>query len=272
MIHEATSIKRLAWATDIHLDHAGYGVMCDFAEEVNAAKPDALVITGDIGEADNFVRWLDLLNAKVNARIFFVLGNHDFYNGRIADVRREAVELSNSKLCYLPDAGVIRLSEATSLIGCDGWGDVRFGGGIKSRVMMQDHYLIHDLAVESTLAERAQVLQRLADADAARVHENLTRALESSRHVILATHVPPYREACWHNGAISDDDWLPHFACKAVGQALSDVMQQHPSQHLTVLCGHTHGAGRARIAPNIEVITGAARYGAPKLHRVIEVV
>jgi Icc protein len=30
-----------------------------------------------------------------------------------------------------------------------------------------------------------------------------------------------------------------------------------------VLCGHTHGEGDINILPNLRVVTGGARYGAP---------
>jgi len=82
--------------------------------------------------------------------------------------------------------------------------------------------------------------------------------------------VPPWREACWHEGHISNDQWLPFFACDAVGQTVQRVMAAHPERRLTVLCGHTHGGGRADIAPNITCFTGAAEYGAPALQAAIE--
>jgi predicted MPP superfamily phosphohydrolase len=40
---------------------------------------------------------------------------------------------------------------------------------------------------------------------------------------------------------------------------------------VTVLCGHTHGAGFAQVLPNLEVWTGGVQYGAPALQRVFEV-
>jgi len=64
-------------------------------------------------------------------------------------------------------------------------------------------------------------------------------------------HVPPFRNACWHEGKISDDEYLPHFACKAVGDVLVDVMKKYPEGKLTVLCGHTYSKGVANILPNL---------------------
>ena len=86
---------------------------------------------------------------------------------------------------------------------------------------------------------------------------------------IVLTHVPPFRESCWHQGRISDDDWLPYFTCRAVGDALLEIMQARPDRDLTVLCGHTHGEGQAEILPNLRVWTGGADYGKPRVERIL---
>jgi hypothetical protein len=83
--------------------------------------------------------------------------------------------------------------------------------------------------------------------------------------VIAVTHVPPFREACWHQRNLSGDAWLPHFACKAAGDALVDVMTSYPDHELLVLCGHTHSPGTAQILPNLRVLTGGAEYGRPAI-------
>src|SRR5712692_6319070 len=100
-----------------------------------------------------------------------------------------------------------------------------------------------------------------------------TRALEalaSCRHVIVLTHAPPFRDACWHEGQISNNDYLPHFACRAVGDRLIQIMREHPDRSMTVFCGHTHSAGFARILPNLSVHTGGAEYDNPAIQRVFE--
>ena len=86
---------------------------------------------------------------------------------------------------------------------------------------------------------------------------------------MVLTHVPPFREACWHEGRISDDNWLPHFTCKAVGDALLEAMAAAPDHRMTVLCGHTHGGGEAQVLPNLRVLTGDARYGQPVIQRIL---
>jgi len=86
--------------------------------------------------------------------------------------------------------------------------------------------------------------------------EGRTRqGLSSFRHVIVLTHVPPFRDACWYEGKISHDDYLPHFVSRAVGDRLIQLMREHPDRSMTVLCGHTHSAGVARVLPNLVAYT-----------------
>ena len=47
-------------------------------------------------------------------------------------------------------------------------------------------------------------------------------------------------------------------------------MRAHPERTMTVLCGHTHGAGYVRILENLEVRTGGAVYGVPELQEILE--
>ena len=70
-------------------------------------------------------------------------------------------------------------------------------------------------------------------------------------------------------GRVSDDNWLPHFTCKAAGDALIEAISQRPDREMTVLCGHTHGAGEAQILPNLRVLIGGAVYGAPAIQRML---
>jgi hypothetical protein len=89
--------------------------------------------------------------------------------------------------------------------------------------------------------------------------------------VIVLTHVPPFREACWRRGWISDDDWLPHFACRAFGEVLGEAMAAHSDCEMSVLCGHTHSAGEAQVLPNLRVLTSGAESGLPEVQRVLTV-
>jgi 3',5'-cyclic-AMP phosphodiesterase len=52
---------------------------------------------------------------------------------------------------------------------------------------------------------------------------------------------------------------------------IKHAMDQRPDRRMTVLCGHTHGHGTARILPNLAVITGGAEYGRPEIQRTITI-
>jgi hypothetical protein len=55
-----------------------------------------------------------------------------------------------------------------------------------------------------------------------------------------------------------------------VGDVLIEIMHIYPHRQLTVLCGHTHGRGQARILDNLLVLTGGAEYGKPEVQQVFD--
>ena len=63
-------------------------------EDIVSYKPDAVLLGGDIGEAPSLKGYLLGLEDHLERPIYFVLGNHDFYQGSIADVRDEMFGLT----------------------------------------------------------------------------------------------------------------------------------------------------------------------------------
>ncbi len=266
-------MKRLAWITDAHLNFLKPPAVEAFIASLTTTEADAFLIGGDLGEAPDVAHYLNDLDTQLQRPIYFVLGNHDFYRGSIAGVRDkiEALGAACPHLHWLPRAGMVPLTADTCLIGADGWGDARLGNYARSPVLLNDWLLIEDfqgLDQRQWLAK----LRALGDEAADHFRGVLPDALRRFQHVLVLTHVPPFREACWHAGRISDDDWLPHFTCKAAGDVLRDAMTGHPQRAMTVLCGHTHGEGEAQVLPNLRVLTGGAEYGKPRVQRVLEVV
>ncbi len=255
---------RLAWATDIHLDFASGSALEGFLASLVAAQPDAVLITGDIGESGTWAKHLQSIEDRVARPVWFVLGNHDYYRSTIRAVRERAKPKR-----WLPAHGAVLLSDATAMVGHDGWGDGRLGDYANSNVMLNDYLLIADLVFPNRFLRRDR-LRQLGDEAAEHFRTWIPAAVQRRDNILIATHVPPFRDACWHEGRISDDDWLPHFSCAAVGDALIDAADAYPEKKFTVLCGHTHGSGFAQMRPNLEVFTGGAEYGAPALQRVLE--
>jgi Icc protein len=263
---------RLAWATDIHLEFCDEAGIDAFVQAVKVAAPDGLVLTGDIGQAPSVARFLKVLERGTSCPIYFVLGNHDFYKGSIAAVRAELQDTPNAdRLRWLRTSDAISLTARTALVGVDGWADGRFGDYANSDVMLNDFILIRELSGISA-EERLARMQRMADEDAGTLDRQLRSALPAHERVIVATHVPPFAAAAWHEGRQSDDNWLPHFSCKAVGDVLLASAERHQDREILVLCGHTHGGGTILPLPNLRVITGPAEYGAPGLQAVFDLV
>jgi 3',5'-cyclic AMP phosphodiesterase CpdA len=265
-------VTRLAWLTDLHLDHVDDHGTQQLCQTVVELCPDAILIGGDISNAASLGRHLDLLEQCMKRPIYFVLGNHDFYGGSMEGVRALAREKAEGSrwLHWLPASEAVALTERTALIGHDGWADGRLGNGEASYVLLNDYVRISDF-VPLSHSDRFKKLNALGDESADYLGKVLPAAVERFPEVLLLTHVPPFRESCWHEGSTSDDDYLPHFACQVAGEVLADTMRRYPDSKLTVLCGHTHSGGEVRIAPNLVVKTGAAEYGRPVVQELIVV-
>jgi Icc protein len=263
---------RLVWLTDLHFNFLPYERVDAFLGLVADREADAYVLTGDVSEAHDLVAMLQHIDDLLRRPLYFVLGNHDFYHGSIRDIRAAAAALFDDRprLRYLTAvAQPIELTPRVALVGHDGWADARLGDYERSMVMMNDYRLIAELTRHTKL-ERWALLKALGDEAAAHVRAVLPRTLDRYPRVILATHVPPLREACWHDGQLSDDEWAPHFTCKAMGDAILEIMDRYPSRELTVLCGHTHSSGQCRPLSNVHILTGGSKYGHPEISRVFE--
>ncbi len=281
-------MARVTWLTDLHLNFVSPSRREQLMDDVRAERPDLVLIGGDIGEAATFAGYLENLAEAIECPIAFVLGNHDYYAGSIAAVRSEARELSrqNDRICWLPEAGVLSLIDDIAIVGHGGWGDARSGDFLASDVVLNDYLLIEELrpaqvdeAIDHGMfpdvsrilvPELQQRLEQLGDEAAAHLRRALHDALEHHRRVIVLMHVPPFREACWHQGRISDDNWAPHFVCQAAGDVLRNCMLDHTDREMLVLCGHTHSSGDAQILGNLQVLTGTAIYGEPAVQQTFD--
>lgn len=263
----------VCWITDVHLDVAEDAVRSRFFDRIEATEADAVLVTGDIADGPRTGDCLGEMADRLARPIYFVLGNHDFYGSSIGEVEERTVRLADEHphLNYLPAEGVVELSPQWGLVGEGGWPDARLGDYDGSTVFLPDFVTIEDLAaVRHDRSAMRSLLAELGDRAARRVAEVLPQALTDFPKVVLATHVPPFRQAAWHKGRPCDDDWLPYFSCQAMGDVLLGVMQAQPDRHLLVLCGHTHGEGRLDVRDNLLVLTGGAESGKPAVQRLLE--
>ena len=264
-------MARLVWLTDLHLNFVRSDAVGRLADEIRAERPDALLVGGDTGEAHDVFDYLGRLADSTGVPVYYVLGNHDYYRGSIAGVRAASAGLGRPELINMSQRGPVFVTPNTALVGHDGWGDGRLGNAESTPVVLNDVFLIEELQTAAASGSLLAELGRLGDEGAAHLRAALPPAHDAAGRVIILTHVPPFAGAAWHDGKTSDADWLPFFACQAVGEAILEIAADYPAKRILVLCGHTHGEGVFRAAANVEVWTGGAAYGRPKVRRVIEV-
>jgi hypothetical protein len=114
-------------------------------------------------------------------------------------------------------------------------------------------------------------MQELADKDALCLQRVLEQAITEQRpkKIIVLTHVPPFKEVCLHLGKVSDDDWLPYFGSKIVGDVLIKIASEHTHIDFLVFCGHTHSKGVYQPLSNLMIEAGAAEYCRPEIQKII---
>lgn len=109
-----------------------------------------------------------------------------------------------------------------------------------------------------------EALKSKAREGAKQVRAMATKAISDGiKKIVIATHVPPWRQNSVYKGEISDDSWLPNFSSKIMGDAILSISEENPSVKFEVLCGHSHGD--AEYSPNgsIRSRTGFSEYGRP---------
>jgi hypothetical protein len=100
------------------------------------------------------------------------------------------------------------------------------------------------------------------------LRRSLFTSLERYQTTIVATHVPPFEGAAWHEGAPSSADYQPFFSSPTMGKLIKAAAAEHTEKSVLVLCGHTHSPGNYRDG-NVLVLTGGARYGFPEITQTI---
>jgi Icc protein len=254
---------KLLWLSDIHLEFPTDKVVRTFIASVAKEKPDAVLITGDISNALSIDHHLALL-ATLACKVYFVLGNHDFYEGSFASVEATVKKMCSRypNLIHLGAGEIVRLTDTTSLIGHRGWADGRAGLGSRSTARLNDHLLIQNL-VRTDPAELFAILNALGEKSAEYIRMTAAKALLACQSLIVATHVPPFHEAALYQGEPSEPAFAPHFVNVLAGEAILEVARLNPEKKITVLCGHTHHAASHTPLPNLKVEVAGAEYNSP---------
>lgn len=265
---------KLVWLTDIHINLVSQRERIAFYQTI-PADVSGILITGDIAEADCIVTLLQEMARHIAKPIYFVLGNHDYYRGSVEEVRLQMRDVcqTHPTLFWLGGCDPISLDKNTRLVGIDGWADARNGNYQASPVVLHDSHYIKDYLQIKSLGrlELQKKMQTLADMDAKALSVKLAQAIAAqAKHIIIATHVPPFKEACWHEGKLTNDDYLPFFSSKATGDVLMKIAKANENILFKVFSGHTHDAATVSILPNLIVKVGMAEYTRPSQQGVID--
>jgi len=266
----------ILWMTDPHLNFLPPGMAFELGGAI-APRADMLVVTGDIAEAHNLRSLLCEFVDGYGKMCYVTLGNHDYYQGSIADVTKtmENLHQNHPLIHWLDRSDPVLVDDTLALVGHQGWYDGRLGDPIKSKVLMSDFLYIQEFkkrygghkawahypgAREPLLDYLREISQQAAEE--ARV--SLRAALTLRDQVLFATHYPPFAGACWHEGNISDPHWMPWFTSACMGEMLAEEAEAHPDKEIIALCGHTHSSGYYEHLPNLKVLTGQAEYRYPE--------
>lgn len=249
--------------TDLHLDRAGKDDIEVLLHRLRSTRSNCVILTGDISDAGNIRRHLSMLAAACAPRpLYFLAGNHDFYGGSFQYVENELDSLCRStpNLHQLDGSRIVPLARGIGLIGHRGWPDARAGKGMASSIENPDRWSIKELRNldQSQLLDHMQSMGRES---AAKLRSIYPLALTRYRHVIVATHVPPFENAVFYKNRPADDQHLPHFCNLSVGVMLVSILRAFPDRRVSVLAGHSHGSCIRRITQNLTVRVGASRYG-----------
>ena len=282
-------MKKFVWCTDIHLDFVdnpespGW-IEKNFAQPIADQQPDGVFITGDISLASDIVRHLKILHGVIKRPIYYVCGNHDFYDGSIRGVREQLSQLAreNDAIKYMSASPFISLTKSTALVGHDGWYDAYHGDFSRSNVVMSDWFKIHDFVNAGVLTTgmygprpnfsvAAGLARSIASEAAEHVLDNASKAAKSHGTVIILTHVPPFPEAHTHDGKGASMSALPWYTSRLMGNCLQQVAQENPGTRFEVFCGHTHGSCDVQISHNLFCHVGGAEYGSPRWQGLVQV-
>lgn len=118
----AGTTLRLLHVSDIH-DKLLPGGNAAFLATLQAARPDAVVITGDLVDHDTrsltrAFAWADGLRAA-SPRVYWVPGNHDHWSGLLAELKaglaqRGVVVLANQRAPLVPGVELVGVDDAYS--------------------------------------------------------------------------------------------------------------------------------------------------------------
>lgn len=275
---------KFAWLTDIHLDHLDApSLQAFFIDNKPKGRYDGYFITGDLSTGRDVVSCLNSMVDTWKKPVYFVLGNHDYWNSSFDSVSRRVVAACDGKknLHWLTASNFFKLSKDCCVVGHDGWYDGVNGNALGSTFRMADWFKTQEymkitwgnpVLADVYRRDIIELSQKLASKAVSEMKKSLKTAISGGfKRIIVLTHFPPWKDAHIHNGFVGDEHAQPWFTCRMMGEMLEETAAANVGIQFEVLCGHTHGRCEYEVAPNLICRVGAADYGKPVVQEVIEV-
>ena len=162
---------------------------------------DYLIVAGDIGKPFK-PHYRAFLKQMVDSykKVFFVLGNHEFYHSFYDDTIKQVQSVvdeinSNfeSQKLYFLNRSRIDIDPNLTIIGCTLWSDISAGSIPFAKQLMNDFSLIHDFTTKRYLelhfAERKWLEEALAELK--KENDEQHKKQHQQRKVIVVTHHSP---------------------------------------------------------------------------------
>jgi predicted phosphodiesterase len=262
---------KIVWLSDTHFYPEKRGKLEEFFKEIEKKKPDIIIHSGDIAFCDFLERVFEVYKENLRAPLYFVLGNHDFYYSSIKSCKEKVIKLGErfKKINYLSNLPPLFITNNTVLVGNDGWADTRFGEPENSRVRLNDFIFIEDFAFIPP-KERWKYYRRLADNDAKVLESKISGVIDKAMRFLIVTHAPPFKEITLYGGIQSDNNNLPWFSSKIMGDMILKFAKKYKEKEFIVFCGHTHEKAEL-IRDNLKVYVAGAEYGNPDIQKIIEI-
>jgi predicted phosphohydrolase len=267
----------LLFLNDLHLNCLSVpNATKEFFQYINLENPSAsgLIIGGDISTSDMLPEHLKQISQGFPKPIYFVLGNHDYWGSSFARVDTKVKELIKKypNLHWLNKETII-LDNNISIVGVGGWYDAYYGN-TNSKVILNDWFNIVDLMSGTNNRDiLIQLIRERADQQAKILGKSLKDVCQSNADTILiVTHIPPYEEASFYKGEISDRESLPWYTSANIGAEIDRYAEHFPDKTFIVLCGHTHYRGIYTRRDNLKIYSGESRYGYPGLSGWLDII
>lgn len=263
-----SNTTKICWLSDLHLDRAEPDARDALLKQLQHEDFDRAIITGDIATAEFLAEELErLADACGNKPLYFTLGNHDFYGSSLsqtyANVNKLCAKVPN--LHHLQDSGIVELNRTTALVGHHGWPDARAGWGRDTIIKSPDHSNIEDFQKLSD-PQCFTKMESLGRQSTDHIRKSVLHALNKYKHIVVATHVPPFVTSVFFGDNYSGNAQLPHFANVGMGAMLISIAKGVPGKKITVLCGHTHTAHEETIL-NITCHVSGSQPGKPRIQQ-----